>query len=84
MARKTPASGNSAPSPLPQVTRGGDSSACQTRIPTRLCRALHRPGIHLPCPVTAQPDFAHLVIDYAPREWLVEFEVAQALSRELP
>ncbi len=24
------------------------------------------------CPVTGQPDFAHLVIDYAPREWLVE------------
>jgi len=24
------------------------------------------------CPVTGQPDFAHLVIDYAPKEWLVE------------
>jgi len=24
------------------------------------------------CPVTGQPDFAHLVIDYAPDEWLVE------------
>ena len=24
------------------------------------------------CPVTAQPDFAHLVIDYAPQAWLVE------------
>lgn len=24
------------------------------------------------CPVTGQPDFAHLVIDYAPSEWLVE------------
>jgi 7-cyano-7-deazaguanine reductase len=24
------------------------------------------------CPVTAQPDFAHLVIDYAPRETIVE------------
>ena len=24
------------------------------------------------CPVTGQPDFAHLVIDYAPQEWLVE------------
>jgi 7-cyano-7-deazaguanine reductase len=24
------------------------------------------------CPVTGQPDFAHLVIDYCPREWLVE------------
>jgi 7-cyano-7-deazaguanine reductase len=24
------------------------------------------------CPVTGQPDFAHLVIDYVPRAWLVE------------
>ena len=24
------------------------------------------------CPVTGQPDFAHLVIDYAPAAWLVE------------
>ncbi|MCQ8241821.1 preQ(1) synthase [Rhizosaccharibacter radicis] len=24
------------------------------------------------CPVTGQPDFAHLVIDYIPRDWIVE------------
>jgi len=24
------------------------------------------------CPVTGQPDFAHLVIDYVPRQWMVE------------
>ncbi|NKB49415.1 MAG: NADPH-dependent 7-cyano-7-deazaguanine reductase QueF [Alphaproteobacteria bacterium] len=24
------------------------------------------------CPITGQPDFAHLVIDYAPDEWIVE------------
>jgi 7-cyano-7-deazaguanine reductase len=24
------------------------------------------------CPITAQPDFAHLVIDYAPAKWIVE------------
>tara|TARA_R110000824_G_scaffold155226_4_gene327682 strand:+ start:1910 stop:2377 length:468 start_codon:yes stop_codon:yes gene_type:complete len=24
------------------------------------------------CPVTGQPDFAHIVIDYAPGKWLVE------------
>lgn len=24
------------------------------------------------CPVTGQPDFAHLVIDYIPRRWIVE------------
>lgn len=24
------------------------------------------------CPVTGQPDFAHLVLDYCPQDWLVE------------
>lgn len=24
------------------------------------------------CPVTSQPDFAHFVIDYLPRQWMVE------------
>ena len=24
------------------------------------------------CPITGQPDFAHLVIDYVPRQWIVE------------
>jgi 7-cyano-7-deazaguanine reductase len=24
------------------------------------------------CPVTGQPDFAHIVIDYVPKSWLVE------------
>ena len=24
------------------------------------------------CPITGQPDFAHIVIDYVPRDWLVE------------
>ena len=24
------------------------------------------------CPVTSQPDFAHIVIDYVPSKWIVE------------
>lgn len=24
------------------------------------------------CPLTGQPDFAHIVLDYIPREWIVE------------
>jgi 7-cyano-7-deazaguanine reductase len=24
------------------------------------------------CPVTGQPDFAHIMIDYVPRDWIVE------------
>ena len=35
------------------------------------------------CPVTGQPDFAHLVIDYVPDAWLVEVEVAQAAFGQL-
>ena len=36
------------------------------------------------CPVTGQPDFAHLVIDYVPGEWLRRIEVAEALPLLLP
>ena len=36
------------------------------------------------CPVTGQPDFAHLVIDYVPQAWLVEVKVAEALPRLVP
>src|SRR5438552_3433959 len=31
-----------------------------------------RPAFTSLCPVTGQPDFAHLVIDYVPADWLVE------------
>ena len=24
------------------------------------------------CPITGQPDFAHIIIDYVPRDWIVE------------
>ena len=34
--------------------------------------ASRRPSSRLSVPVTGQPDFAHLVIDYVPGEWLVE------------
>ena len=30
------------------------------------------------CPVTGQPDFAHIVIDYAPGDWLVRNDVGYA------
>jgi 7-cyano-7-deazaguanine reductase len=30
------------------------------------------PEVTTLCPVTGQPDFAHLVIDYVPKEWIVE------------
>lgn len=36
------------------------------------------------CPVTGQPDFAHLVIDYVPAKWLLESKVVEALPRVVP
>ena len=36
------------------------------------------------CPVTGQPDFAHLVIDYAPKHWLVESKSLKLLPRLIP
>ena len=36
------------------------------------------------CPVTGQPDFGIMMIDYVPNRWLIEFEVAEALSQLVP
>jgi len=39
---------------------------------TRFCVRFAAPEFTSLCPLTGQPDFAHLVIDYVPGEWLVE------------
>jgi 7-cyano-7-deazaguanine reductase len=39
---------------------------------TLYCVRFTAPEFTSLCPVTGQPDFAHLVIDYAPKDWLVE------------
>ena len=39
---------------------------------TRYVARFTAPEFTALCPVTAQPDFAHLVIDYVPDNWLVE------------
>ena len=39
---------------------------------TRYCVRFAAPEFTSLCPLTGQPDFAHLVIDYVPRDWLVE------------
>ncbi len=36
------------------------------------CARFAAPEFTSLCPVTGQPDFAHLVIDYAPDQWIVE------------
>jgi 7-cyano-7-deazaguanine reductase len=39
---------------------------------TPYCVRFAAPEFTSLCPLTGQPDFAHLVIDYVPRDWLVE------------
>ncbi len=39
---------------------------------TRYVARFTQPEFTSLCPVTGQPDFAHLVIDYVPDKWLVE------------
>ncbi len=60
-------------------TRGFDDpeSAVLERVPnphpdTTYVARFTAPEFTSLCPVTGQPDFAHLVIDYVPGEWLVE------------
>ncbi|MDN3564223.1 preQ(1) synthase [Paeniroseomonas aquatica] len=38
----------------------------------RYCVRFTAPEFTSLCPMTGQPDFAHLVIDYVPSDWLVE------------
>ena len=64
---------------LGQPTRGFDSpeEAVLERVPNPQAGQLYLARFTAPeftslCPVTGQPDFAHLVIDYAPGEWLIE------------
>lgn len=39
---------------------------------TKFCVRFTAPEFTSLCPMTAAPDFAHLVIDYVPGDWLVE------------
>lgn len=61
------------PSPLPAAP----GEARLDRVPNPHPDALYAARFTFPefttlCPVTGQPDFAIIVIDYAPRRWLVE------------
>ncbi len=42
------------------------------QVGTAYCVRFMAPEFTSLCPMTGQPDFAHLVIDYVPGEWLVE------------
>jgi 7-cyano-7-deazaguanine reductase len=73
------------PEPLPAFTYLGRSTPAPTtpdeavldRMPhahsTSLCSVrFSAPEFTVLCAVTGQPDFAHLVIDYVPRKWVLE------------
>jgi 7-cyano-7-deazaguanine reductase len=64
---------------LGHEARGFDSpeTAVLERVPNTQADTLFLARFTAPeftslCPVTGQPDFAHLVIDYAPADWLIE------------
>lgn len=64
---------------LGREIRGFDSpdTAILERVPNPHPETLYLARFAVPeftslCPVTGQPDFAHLVIDYAPDQWLIE------------
>ena len=64
---------------LGQLSAGFDSpeQAVLERVPNPQGGQLYLARFTAPeftslCPVTGQADFAHLVIDYAPRDWLIE------------
>ena len=64
---------------LGSQVRGFDTpdAAVLERVPNPHPDALYLARFTAPeftalCPVTGQPDFAHLVIDYAPGDWLIE------------
>ncbi len=59
--------------PLPQ----SPEAAVLERVPnphpgTHYVARFTQPEFTSLCPVTGQPDFAHLMIDYVPDQWLVE------------
>ena len=39
---------------------------------TQYCARFTCPEFTSLCPVTGQPDFAHLVVDYVPKQWVLE------------
>lgn len=60
-----------------QEQPGSPDEAVLERVPNPHRGALYLARFTAPeftslCPVTGQPDFAHLIIDYLPGDWLIE------------
>ena len=61
------------PAPLPR----SPEEALLERVPNPHPDTLYAVRFSAPeftclCPITGQPDFAHFVVDYAPKRWLIE------------
>ena len=61
----------------PTALPASPEEAVLDRVPnphpdTKFVARFTQPEFTSLCPVTAQPDFAHLVIDYIPQDWIVE------------
>jgi 7-cyano-7-deazaguanine reductase len=73
---KTDVSGLTQLGSMTDMPQGPDQAVLE-RVPTGHAGTLYMVRFAAPeftslCPMTGQPDFAHIVIDYVPRDWLVE------------
>ena len=60
-------------SPLPKSPDAAElERVANPHVDTDYCARFTCPEFTSLCPVTGQPDFAHLVIDYVPGQWLIE------------
>jgi 7-cyano-7-deazaguanine reductase len=56
----------------PSPTRATLERIANPHLDTDYVARFTAPEFTTLCPITGQPDFAHLVIDYVPAKWLVE------------
>ena len=64
LGRSTPAPATPDEAVLDRMPHAHSESLCSVRFSA--------PEFTVLCAVTGQPDFAHLVIDYVPRKWVLE------------
>lgn len=71
--RKQPLTQLGRPVPLPASPAEAElERVANPHVDTAFVVRFTAPEFTCLCPITGQPDFAHLVIDYVPRSWLIE------------
>ena len=81
MAKKTAATRPPEPASPPRPTRRVLDRVPNPHPDTNYVARFTAPEFTTLCPITGQPDFAHLVIDYVPGAIPGRVEIAEALSR---